>query len=195
MAAQVDGAPTDVVAGQATKPHADGSDARPRHPLGSRRAPSRIRLPRWRRGPRSPSVCAAAMNGVKGEANVVNRRRRWDVAARRLAVRQQRQPRRRSTRCRPPFERSARLPPMDAGQGRLHGHDGALPWRDLVAPLPTAPAEHQLGARASTSCATRSVRTAATLGGIVDRAGRRAVDRCRATRRQARRRVLHGVLR
>jgi pepF/M3 family oligoendopeptidase len=89
-----------------------------------------------------PSVavpCAAAMNGVKGEANVVNRRRQWasplDASlfansvsratfdAMQAAI----------VDSLPDFRRWMRT------KARLHGHgDAGLPWWDLVAPLPIA---------------------------------------------------------
>jgi pepF/M3 family oligoendopeptidase len=85
-------------------------------------------------------ACAAAMNGIKGEAVVVNKRRGWNdpldaslfannvgratFEAMEAAV----------TESLPDFRRWMRL------KARLHGHDGALPWWDLFAPLPTAPA-------------------------------------------------------
>ena len=61
---------------------------------------------------------AAAMNAIKGEANTVNRRRHWEFAARRLALREQREPDdvRRDARGR--FDVAPGLPPMDAGEGR-----------------------------------------------------------------------------
>ena len=86
-------------------------------------------------------VCAAAMNAVKGEANTVNRRRGWEspldaslfansVSRPTFDAMQQA-----VTDSLPDFRRWLR---MKAG---LHGHDGALPWHDLFAPLPFAPAE------------------------------------------------------
>ncbi len=79
---------------------------------------------------------AAAMNAIKGEANAVNRRRGWsqplDVSlhgnsvshatfdAMQAAV----------TDALPDFQRWMRV------KAKLHGHDGGLPWWDLVAPLP-----------------------------------------------------------
>ena len=85
-------------------------------------------------------VCAAALNGIKGEANVVNARRHWasplDAALFANNV------------SRPTFD--AMQAAVDASlndfrrwmrvKSTLHGHSGALPWRDLLAPLPTAPA-------------------------------------------------------
>jgi len=79
---------------------------------------------------------AAAMNAIKGEADAVNRRRRWDSALDASL-----------------FANSVSRPTFDAMQSavrdslpdfrrwmrtkaRLHGHDGGLPWWDLVAPLP-----------------------------------------------------------
>ncbi len=91
-----------------------------------------------------PSVavpCAAALNAIKGEANIVNRRRRWDspldaslyanavsrptFAAMQAAM----------IDALPDFRRWLRT------KARLHGHTGGLPWWDLFAPLPFAPAE------------------------------------------------------
>ncbi len=79
---------------------------------------------------------AAAMNAIKGEANAVNRRRGWaqplDVSlhensvshatfdAMQAAV----------TDALPDFQRWMRV------KAKLHGHEGGLPWWDLVAPLP-----------------------------------------------------------
>ena len=86
-------------------------------------------------------VCAAAMNSVKGEANIVNRRRGWpsplDASlvsnnvsratfdAMQAAI----------TDSLPHFRRWMRV------KAALLGHDGSLPWHDLMAPLPFAPAE------------------------------------------------------
>ena len=86
-------------------------------------------------------VCAAAMNGVKGEANAINRRRGWASALDASL-----------------FANSVSRPTFDAMQqavveslplfrdwmrskARLHGHSGPLPWHDLFAPLPFAPAQ------------------------------------------------------
>jgi pepF/M3 family oligoendopeptidase len=79
---------------------------------------------------------AAAMNAIKGEANTVNRRRRWDspldaslfgnsvsratFEAMHAAV----------TDALPDFRRWMRT------KATLHGHADGLPWWDLVAPLP-----------------------------------------------------------
>ena len=119
--------------------------------------------------PTVAATCAAAMNGVKGEANVVNRRRGWQSPldaslfgnsvsratfdAMHDAV----------TESLPDFRQWMR------SKARLHGHDGALPWWDLIAPLPFAPAS------ISWDDGLSVVRTAfnsysAPLGGLVDRA-------------------------
>ena len=68
--------------------------------------------------------CAAAMNAIKGEANIVNRRRRWDspLDASLFA----------NSVSRATFDAmqaavvdvAPRLPPLDAAKARLHGHDG-----------------------------------------------------------------------
>jgi len=114
-------------------------------------------------------VSAAALNGVKGEANIVNRRRGWasplDASL---------------------FGNNVSRPTFDAMQAavtdslpdfrswmrskaRLHGHDGPLPWHDLFAPLPFAPSA------ISWDDGIAIVRTAfdgfgGSLGTIVDRA-------------------------
>ncbi|MBI4936078.1 MAG: M3 family oligoendopeptidase [Actinobacteria bacterium] len=119
--------------------------------------------------PTVAATCAAAMNGVKGEATVVNRRRGWNspldaslfgnsvsratFEAMHDAV----------TESLPDFRQWMRT------KARLHGHDGALPWWDLFAPLPFAPASISWDEGLSV------VRTAfnsysAPLGGLVDRA-------------------------
>ena len=85
-------------------------------------------------------TCAAAMNAVKGEANIVNSRRGWDSPieaslfsnnvsratfdAMQSAV----------SASLPDFHRWMRV------KARLHGHTGGMPWYDLFAPLPSAPA-------------------------------------------------------
>jgi oligoendopeptidase F len=101
-----------------------------------RRAAYDAELVAW---PLAATVCAAAVNAIKGEANVVNDRRRWDdplhaslfanavdgrtFAAMRAAV----------DAALPAFRRWLRV------KARLHGHAGGLPWWDLFAPLPVAP--------------------------------------------------------
>ncbi len=84
-------------------------------------------------------VCAAAMNGIKGEANAINARRHWasplDAALYANSV------------SRPTFD--AMQSAVDASlphfrrwmrtKATLHAGSGGLAWRDLVAPLPTAP--------------------------------------------------------
>ncbi len=86
-------------------------------------------------------VCAAAINSVKGEANAVNRRRGWaspldaslfanNVSRATFEAMQQA-----VTDSLPDFRDWLRV------KAGLHGHDGALPWHDLFAPLPFAPAE------------------------------------------------------
>jgi pepF/M3 family oligoendopeptidase len=98
-----------------------------------RQAAYRAELDAW---PTVATPVAAAMNAIKGEANAVNRRRRWDSAldaslfansvsrttfdAMQEAV----------TAALPDFRRWMRA------KATLHGHDGGLPWFDLVAPLP-----------------------------------------------------------
>jgi oligoendopeptidase F len=113
---------------------------------------------------------AAAMNAIKGEANAINRRRRWksplDASLFANCVS-------RST-----FEAmqsaiTASLPDFRRWMGakaRLHGHEsGALPWWDLVAPAPVSPGSMTWDEGLSV------VRNAfdqfsPALGGLVDRA-------------------------
>lgn len=131
-----------------------------------RRAAYDAEMSAW---PTVAPVCAAAMNGVKGEANVVNRRRGWpsplDASLFANSV------------SRPTFEAMhaaivESLPDFRGwmrSKARLHGHDGALPWYDMFAPLPFAPAE------ISWDEGLQIVRTAfasygGTLAGLVDRA-------------------------
>jgi pepF/M3 family oligoendopeptidase len=86
-------------------------------------------------------VCAAAINSVKGEANVVNRRRGWaspldaslfanNVSRATFDAMQDA-----VTDSLPDFRAWMRV------KAGLLGHDGALPWHDLFAPLPFAPAQ------------------------------------------------------
>ncbi len=119
--------------------------------------------------PQVAPVCAAALNGVKGEALILNRRRGWpsavDVAlfanvvdrgtyeAMTAAV----------VESLPHFQRFV------LAKAARHGHPGGLPWWDLVAPPPTASAEW------TWEQGLDLVRTAfadygGDLGGIVDRA-------------------------
>jgi oligoendopeptidase F len=98
-----------------------------------RRAAYDAELEAW---PNVVTPVAAAMNAVKGEANVVNRRRRWpsplDASLFANSV------------SRPTFDAMqsavvAALPDLRRwmrAKARLHGHAGGLPWWDLAAPLP-----------------------------------------------------------
>ncbi|MEP7114184.1 MAG: M3 family oligoendopeptidase [Ilumatobacteraceae bacterium] len=114
-------------------------------------------------------TCAAAMNAVKGEANIVNRRRGWDspIEASLFA----------NNITRATFDAmqsavDAALPDLRRwmhAKARLHGRPGGLPWYDLIAPLPSAPSS------ISWTEGLEMVRDAFTsysqpLGGLVDRA-------------------------
>ncbi|MGZ7023618.1 MAG: M3 family metallopeptidase, partial [Ilumatobacteraceae bacterium] len=119
--------------------------------------------------PKVAVTCAAAMNAVKGEANTVNRRRGWDspIEASLFA----------NNISRATFDAmqaaiDASLPDLRRwmlAKAGLHGRAAALPWYDLFAPLPFAPASISWtdglgivrGAFASYS---------QSLGGLVDRA-------------------------
>ena len=114
-------------------------------------------------------VCAAAINSIKGEANTVNRRRHWDAPLDASLYA--------NNVSRITFDamQSAVRSSLDDMRGwmrskaRLHGYEGGLKWRDLVAPLPDSPAE------ISWERGLDIVRNAfesygGTLGGLVDRA-------------------------
>ena len=114
-------------------------------------------------------VCAAAINSIKGEANTVNRRRNWrspldaslysNNVSRRTFDAMQSAVHDSLTDFRGWMRRKA----------QLHGYDGGLKWRDLVAPLPTAAPD------VSWDEGLDIVRNAfgsygGSLGGLVDRA-------------------------
>jgi pepF/M3 family oligoendopeptidase len=88
--------------------------------------------------PTVATACAAAMNAIKGEANTINRRRRWDAPLDASLYG--------NSVSRATFDAMqsaiiASLPDFRSWmrtKARLHGHTGALPWWDLVAPLPVA---------------------------------------------------------
>jgi pepF/M3 family oligoendopeptidase len=114
-------------------------------------------------------TCAAAMNAVKGEANIVNRRRGWDNAIEASLFANNIT---RSTFDAMQAAVDAALPDLRRWmhvKARLHGRPGALPWYDLFAPLPFAPSS------ISWTEGLDIVRDAFTsysqpLGGLVDRA-------------------------
>ncbi|MGD9702421.1 MAG: M3 family oligoendopeptidase [Acidimicrobiia bacterium] len=105
------------------------------HDPATRRAAYDAELATW---PTVAVACTAAMNGIKGDAVVVNRRRGWDqpLDASLFA----------NSVGRPTFEAMhaavvASLPDFRAWmrrKARLHGGEGGLAWWDLVAPLPFA---------------------------------------------------------
>ncbi len=98
-----------------------------------RRAAFDAELRAW---PTVATSVAAALNAVKGEATIVNRRRRWEspLDASLFA----------NSVSRPTFDAMhdavvAALPDFRRWmriKADLHGHAGGLPWWDLVAPLP-----------------------------------------------------------
>ena len=118
------------------------------------------------------------------------------VAARRVAVRQRRQPA--DVRRHAVGGRRRARPTSAAGCGprpRSTATTAPLPWWDLVAPLPVAPVGDLAGTRAS-SIVRDGVRRVQRPPRRARRPRpRRALDRRRAARRQARRRVLHVVRR
>ena len=88
--------------------------------------------------PTVATACAAAMNAIKGEANTINRRRRWDSP---LDASLYGNSVSRSTFDAMQSAIIASLPDFRSWmrtKARLHGHTGALPWWDLMAPLPVA---------------------------------------------------------
>jgi oligoendopeptidase F len=101
-----------------------------------RRAAYDAELEAW---PKVAPACAAAMNAIKGESNTVNRRRGWtsplDASLFANSVS-------RATYDAMNAAITDSLPTMRGWmrtKARLHGHDGPLPWSDLMAPLPIAP--------------------------------------------------------
>ncbi len=123
-----------------------------------RRAAYAAEMTAW---PTVDVVCAAAMNGVKGEANTVNRRRHWtsplDASlfansvsratfdAMHAAVVDALPDFRRWMRGKAALHAAHHGRTVDAGHaarlGNDGGGDGGLAWYDLMAPLPFAPAE------------------------------------------------------
>ncbi len=131
-----------------------------------RRAAYDAEMAAW---PTVATVSAAALNGVKGEAVTVNGRRGWStpVDASLFANHVDRDTfdamQQAVTESLPDFHGWLRT------KARLHGHAGALPWSDLFAPLPVAPAE------VTWDDGLQMVRQAfssygGTLAGLVDRA-------------------------
>ena len=137
---------------------------------------------------------AAALNAIKGEANIVDRRRRWGnpldsslfgnsvsratFDAMQSAV----------TASLPDFRRWMRC------KAALHGYAGGLRWWDLIAPLPKRGDDHFVGRRHRLG--------ALGLRHLQRRAGRprgprprAALDRRRPAGRQGGRSVLHAVRR
>ncbi len=131
-----------------------------------RRAAYEAELEGW---PAVAVPCAAAMNAIKGEAGIVDRRRSWaspvDASLFANAV------------GRPTFDAMQAavddaLPDFRRwlrAKSRLHGHAGGLPWWDLVAPAPVGAPDVSWDAGVAT------VRDAfagydSHLGGLVDRA-------------------------
>ncbi len=112
---------------------------------------------------------AAAMNAVKGEANIVNRRRHWDrpldasLFANSVSMATFEAMQSAVADALPDFRRWMKL------KAGLHGHDGGLPWWDHVAPLP------HVSASISWADGVDWVRSAfstysSELAGVVDRA-------------------------
>ncbi len=116
--------PINAVRGMATDPDP-----------GVRKAAYEAELAAW---PTIEVPVSSAMNAIKGEANIVNRRRDWaaplDASLFANSV------------SRPTFDAmqsavSASLPDFRRwmqAKARLHGHASALPWWDLVAPAPVS---------------------------------------------------------
>jgi oligoendopeptidase F len=105
-----------------------------------RRAAYEAELEAW---PRVATTCAAAMNAIKGEASIVNRRRHWgspleaSLYANNVSQATYRAMNAAIDAALPRFRRWLR------SKARLHGHrdegGGGLPWSDLFAPSPVAP--------------------------------------------------------
>ena len=92
-------------------------------------------------------VCAAAMNSVKGEANVLNRRRGWpspldaSLFANNVSRATFDAMQHAITDSLPDFRRWMRIKAGLHGHVSVDGQGGSLPWHDMMAPLPFAPAE------------------------------------------------------
>ena len=116
--------PMPAIRGLATSPDA-----------GVRKAAFDAELRAW---PTIATPVAAAMNAIKGEASIVNRRREWESAldaslfANSVSRRTFDAMQEAVTEALPDFRRWMRT------KAQLHGHDGGLPWWDLVAPIPQA---------------------------------------------------------
>lgn len=104
----------------------------------ARRAAYDAELAVW---PTVATTCAAAMNAIKGEANTVNRRRAWasplQASLYANSVSQQTFDAMQAAI----VEALPRFRDWMRCKSRLHGHQGPLPWWDLVAPLPVSPGE------------------------------------------------------
>jgi oligoendopeptidase F len=98
-----------------------------------RRSAFEAELAGW---PTIARLCAAALNGVKGEASIVNRRRGWasTLDASLFMNNVERSAYDAMTAAivesLPDFQRFLRA------KARVHGHGDALPWWDMIAPLP-----------------------------------------------------------
>ena len=114
-------------------------------------------------------ICAAALNAIKGEANVINARRHWASALDASLFA--------NSVSRPAFEALQAavvdsLPDFRAWmrvKAGLHGHPDGLPWHDLFAPLP------DIGSSVSWDAGLGLVREAfgsygGELAGLLDRA-------------------------
>ena len=101
-----------------------------------RRAAYDAEMEAW---PRAAIPCAAAMNAIKGEANIVNTRRKWasplDASLFSNAVSRRTFDAMNSAiiASLPDFRRWMRV------KNSLHGGTGGLPWWNLFAPLPFSP--------------------------------------------------------
>lgn len=131
-----------------------------------RRAAYDAELQAW---PRAEVAAAAAMNAIKGEANVLNRRRAWasplDASLFANSVS-------RSTFDAMQSAVVTALPDLRRwmrAKAKLHGHAATLPWWDLVAPLPFADAEVSWDEGLGVVRAAFS-EYSDQLGGLVDRA-------------------------
>ena len=119
--------------------------------------------------PQVATACAAAMNAIKGDANTVNRRRQWnsplDASLYANSVS-------RATFDAMQSAITASLPDFRAWmnvKASLHGHTGALPWWDLMAPLPVA--DNAISWEDSVSLVRDAFGSySANLAGLVDRA-------------------------
>ena len=184
--------------GRTARRHSVDADGRPRprHARRRTRAPSRLRGRTARAGRRSGAGVRCSMNAIKGEANVVNRRRGWAapldaslfgnvVATRRVRRHAGRRWWHRSPTSAAGFVRA---------KARVHGHGESPAVVGPGRPVAGAGAGGR-GTRPDVGDRRASLGTYARRLWLARRPVRRAVDRRRPPTRQGGRRIRHAVRR